>query len=147
MDDVRTCSSEPNWDEDQQILGFSLDTQGNTNCKSVQSEPDEGVYLQDLATGAVLEVETRERLYLIENLGVGEILISGHPKYCPQPVQVKLHGSTWGGTMLKVGFIGQGMRLEFRHPVHGVILTSSIHHIRQLPIQIQPNERHLASTH
>ena len=147
MENVRSCSFEPNWDEGQHILGFNLDTQANTNCESAQSEPDEGVYLQDLATGAVLELKTRERLYLIENRGKGQILISGHPKYCPQPVQVKLHGSTWGGTMLKTGFIGQGMRLEFRHPVHGVILTSRIQDIRQLPLHTQPDERHLATAH
>jgi hypothetical protein len=43
---------------------------------------------------------------------------------------VRIEGSTWGGSMLKVRFIGRGMRLEFRHPVFRTIITSRIVDIR-----------------
>jgi hypothetical protein len=45
---------------------------------------------------------------------------------------VNVHGSTWGGSMLKVAFIGRGMHLEFRHPQHRVITTSRIVEVRQV---------------
>ena len=57
-------------------------------------------------------------------------MISGHPQYCPEPVQVTIAGSTWGGSMLKVRFIGRGMHLEFHHPAYSApIITSAIQEI------------------
>ena len=94
----------------------------------------EGVCLDDLKVGDELELATKNRTYLVENRGNGDILISGHPKYCPQPTLVKLYGSTAGWTVLIPGFIGRGMYLEFRHPEHGLIRTSRIEEIR-LPKQ------------
>ncbi|MGA2608641.1 MAG: hypothetical protein ABSH01_14450 [Terriglobia bacterium] len=100
------------------------------NRNIVQSEIEGGVYLDELCEGAVLEVETQHHGYTIVIRGRGRELISGHPKYCPDPVPVRIAGSTWGGSMLKVRFIGRGMRLEFRHPVFRTIITSRIVDIR-----------------
>jgi hypothetical protein len=100
------------------------------NRNIVQSEIEGGVYLDQLSDGAVLEVETQHHWYTIVIRGRGRDLISGHPKYCPDPVPVRIEGSTWGGAMLKLRFIGRGMRLEFRHPVFQTILTSRIVDIR-----------------
>jgi hypothetical protein len=100
------------------------------NRNIVQSEIEGGVYLDDLSEGAVLEVETQSRWYTIVIRGRGQELISGHPQYCPNPVPVRIEGSTWGGSMLKLRFIGRGMRLEFRHPVYRTITTSRIVDIR-----------------
>src|SRR5262245_60490056 len=61
----------------------------------------EGVCLDDLKVGDELELATKNRTYLVENRGNGEILISGHPKYCPQPTLVKFYGSTAGWTSLR----------------------------------------------
>jgi len=47
-----------------------------------------------------------------------------HPNYCPDPVPVRIAGSTWGGSMLKLRFIGRGMHLEFCHPTYHTITTS-----------------------
>jgi hypothetical protein len=61
----------------------------------------------------------------------GEELISGHPEFCPRPVRVRVQGSTWGGSMLKLRFVGRGMHLEFRHPEYPTpIITSPIVEIR-----------------
>lgn len=103
------------------------------NRNIVQSEIEGGVHLDDLGEGAVLEVETQNRLYTIVNCGRGKALISGHYKFCPHPVLVWIHGSTWGGSMLKVRFIGRGMRLEFQHPTYHTITTSRIVEIRAAP--------------
>jgi hypothetical protein len=107
---------------------FSDEVNGNI----VQSEIEDGVYLDVLSEGAVLEVETQHHWYTIVIRGGGRDLISGHPKYCPDPVPVRIAGSTWGGSMLKVRFIGRGMRLEFRHPVFRTIITSRIVDIHAL---------------
>ena len=101
------------------------------NANLIRSEVEGGVHLRDLAPGAVLEVQTCQRWYTIVNRGDGEALISGHPEYCPTPVLVKIHGSTWGGSMLKEQFIGRGMHLEFRHPNYLPITTSRILEVRE----------------
>jgi hypothetical protein len=100
------------------------------NHNVVQSEIEGGVSLERLPADAVLEVRTQNRSYIIANRGGGEAMISGHPQYCPEPVLVRISGSTWGGSMLKTLFIGRGMHLEFRHPEHRVITTSKILEIR-----------------
>ncbi len=90
-----------------------------------------GVDLDQLPTGAVIDVETDHHTYRVENRGDGRALISGHPKYCPEPVLVDLHGATAGYVLLKMRFIGRGMRMEFRHPVLGVICTSRVREIHE----------------
>jgi hypothetical protein len=100
------------------------------NRNIAQSEIEGGVYLDELCEGAVLEVETEHHWYTIVGGGRGGELISGHPQYCPDPVPVRIKGSTWGGSMLKVRYIGRGMCLEFGHPVFQTILTSRIVDIR-----------------
>ncbi len=104
----------------------------DVNGKIVKSEIEGGVYLDDLPRGAEIEVETQNRFYRIVNRGGGSALISGHPKFCPRPVLVKIHGSNWGGSMLKLRFIGRGMHLEFLHPRFHTIITSRIVEIRPL---------------
>jgi len=100
------------------------------NRNLVQSEIEGGVWLDDLSEGSRLEVETQNRWYTILIRGRGKELIWGHPQYCPHPVPVSIAGPTWGGSMLKLRFIGRGMRLEFRHPVFRTIITSRIVDIR-----------------
>jgi hypothetical protein len=96
----------------------------------VQSEIEGGVHLRNMAPGTVLEVETQNRAYRIEYQGRGRALISGHPVFCPNPTPVVIHGSTWGGSMLKAGYIGRGMHLEFGHPEYEPITTSRIIEVR-----------------
>ena len=97
-----------------------------------QSAREEGVSLDDLAVGAVVEVVTGHHTYRLENRGNGEVLISGHPVYCPEPVLVELHGSIGASHVIKMWFIGPGMKLEFRHPVFGLVQTSRAREIHQL---------------
>jgi len=75
-------------------------------------------------------VETQNRWYTIVVGRRGQDLIWGHPKYCPEPVVVRIEGSTWGVSMLKVRFVGREMRLEFQHPTFRRIVTSRIVEIR-----------------
>jgi hypothetical protein len=100
------------------------------NGRIVQSEIEGGIHLGDLPPGAVLEVETENRFYTIEYRGTNQALISGHPVFCPQPTLVTINGSTWGGSMIKAGFIGRGMRLEFRASEFDPITTSVVRDVR-----------------
>jgi hypothetical protein len=102
------------------------------NRNIVQSEIEGGVFLEGLPPDTVLQIRTQNHFYTALFLGEGTALISGHPQYCPEPVQVTIAGSTWGGSMLKLRFIGRGMHLEFHHPAYSTpIITSAIQEIRE----------------
>lgn len=90
---------------------------------NVVSQP--GFYLPEMSPGAILEVETKRHIYTLVNLSGGKVAISGHPQYCPQPVEVRITGS-------RPGFIGPGMRLEFWHPSHALIATSGVRQVRRI---------------
>jgi len=103
------------------------------NCNIAQSEIEGGVYLRNLVQGSQLEIQTQHTSYTLVVCGEGWALISGHPKYCPQPLLVRILGSNWGGSMLKTAFIGRSMRLEFKHPEYRTpIVTSRITAIREV---------------
>ena len=102
------------------------------NDNICQSEIDGGVFVDHLPIGAKIEVRTQNRSYFLENQGDAEVMIQGHPEFCPKPVLVTVHGSTWGGSMIKVHFIGRGMHLEFGHPEFHAITTSRIQDIREI---------------
>src|ERR1700733_10012270 len=102
------------------------------NRNIAQSEIEGGVFLEHLASATVLQIRTKHHFYTALLLGENSVLISGHPQYCPQPVQVTIAGSTWGGSMLKARFIGRGMHLEFHHPAYSTpIVTSPIQEVSQ----------------
>jgi hypothetical protein len=97
----------------------------------IQSEIEGGVFLNDLPPDTVLELQTMNHRYTAVLLGGNDALLSGHPEFCPEPVQVAISGSTWGGSMLKLQYVGRGMHLEFRHPSYATpIITSAIKEIR-----------------
>lgn len=109
------------------------------NRNIVQSEIEGGVLLSTLPPSTVLQIETQNHRYTAVLLGGSEALLSGHPEFCPEPVQVAIAGSTWGGTMLKTRYIGRGMHLEFCHPDYRTpIVTSRIQEIRECPSLFQP---------
>lgn len=102
------------------------------NRHIVQSEIEGGVFLEGQARDTVLQIQTQHHLYTAQLLGDNTAMLSGHPQYCPDPVQVIIAGSTWGGSMLKLRFIGRGMHLEFHHPAYKApIITSPIQEIRE----------------
>jgi hypothetical protein len=103
----------------------------DVNHAIIQSEIEGGVFLHDLPPSTVLHIQTMHHCYTAVLLGGSEAMISGHPEFCPDPVQVAIAGSTWGGSMLKLQYVGRGMHLEFRHPEYATpIVTSPIQEIR-----------------
>ena len=108
------------------------DLSDDVNANIVQSEIEGGVSLRDLPPSTVLEIQTQHHRYTAVFLGESQALISGHPEYCPEPVLVAIAGSTWGGSMLKLRYIGRGMHLEFCHPEYRTpIVTSRIQEVRE----------------
>lgn len=75
-----------------------------------KSEIDGGVFVDKMEDGDYL-IETQSRFYTLTKSGE-HITLMGHPVICPEPRPIVIHGSTWGGSMLKMNFIGRGMRLE-----------------------------------
>jgi|SRR5580700_516900 hypothetical protein len=72
----------------------------SVNHNIIRSEIEGGVYLRDLAPGSALSIQTRNRVYKMVVLGDGAAMLSGHPEFCPEPTEVQIHGSTWGGPMI-----------------------------------------------
>lgn len=107
------------------LRGLADELRGNI----VQSEVEGGLSLAALDEGSRVRVETINRRYELEVKG-GRTWISGHPEFCPQPVPVVVRGSSWGGSMLKVAYLGHGMQMEFSHPTHATVTTSRIVSIR-----------------
>jgi hypothetical protein len=97
-----------------------------------QPESEVGVYVDDLPDGATLEVETRHHRYKIAKGGHTQVRISGHPRWCPEPITVEIEGSIDGGLALKPGFIGRGMRLIIHHPTYHMMTTSRITDIHRV---------------
>jgi hypothetical protein len=62
--------------------------------------PD-GVDLKNLSPGSLVDVETKSHYYHIECLGGDAVRISGHPEFCPEPVQAHLEGVIERGRPLK----------------------------------------------
>jgi hypothetical protein len=83
-----------------------------------------------LASGSVIDVETKSRHYRIECLGGNAISISGHPEYCPEPVSARLHGSVDKQGILESGVIGRGMRLTFLLNERQPITTTRVVRLR-----------------
>ena len=88
------------------------------NDQVAESMIQGGADLGKLAIGGVVEATTRNTKYRIERVHDGEhdspFLISGHPRICPEPKRAAISGSSYGGGMLRIGFIGRGMLMEFQ---------------------------------
>ncbi len=66
-----------------------------------------------LAVGKTLHVQTQNTRYTIVKTGEDTFTIQGHPRICPTPVPCRIHGATWGGSMIQLGRINRGGYLEF----------------------------------
>ncbi len=99
----------------------------NENPENTTPKGD-GVYLDELATGSIIELETQHHHYTLVKRAGGQVLMSGHPLFCPKPITVQIEGSFPNLPMSvpQPGFIGKGMYLLFNHPVYHSVTTSRI---------------------
>ena len=88
---------------------------------------EQGVYLNQLAEGTVLDIETQHHHYRLVKRADTHVRISGHPMLCPEPIEVELEGSLAGGPQPQPnpGYIGRGMRLVFKDPRFDQLITTS----------------------
>jgi len=82
-----------------------------------------------LKPGSFIAVETKSRHYQIECLGGDAIRISGHPQYCPRPVNARLEGSLNREGLLDRGLIECGMRMVFVVEDRLPFKTSKVRHV------------------
>ena len=118
--------------EDHPNLSFEI------NAAIRESELAGGIWWRDVPSGTRALVKTKNSLYTIEKRQDGKTYIKGHEKYCPAFVEATIFGSNFGGSMLKVGWIGVGMYMEFTtvdYRVHGIITTSRIQDVVTEPIE------------
>ena len=105
----------------------NLSEQINENIR--ESDILGGVYLKDIAIGGGLKITTKNSLYTLRRVSDEVYTIQGNEKFCAKETLCMVHGSTWGGSMIKMGFIGRGMHLEFSTDSHNNVTTSKIQEI------------------
>ena len=82
----------------------------------------EGVSLRLLPPIAQLEVRTRNSTYQITVLGTGRVMVLGGA-FFPVWSEAHLCGSTLGGSMLKLDWVGCGFSMEFLHQGERIVTT------------------------
>jgi hypothetical protein len=84
----------------------------------------EGVTLMTLEACDMIQARTRNSVYeiFLLNPGSGRALVRGG-KYFAEPIEATLSGSTFGGCMLKMGWLGVGLRMEIYANGHRTVTT------------------------
>lgn len=98
------------------------------------------INFDNLPVGAVLEVQTESRTYLLENTGNGQVRMKGHPRYCPDPILVTLCNSMGGDQAPSPLVIGSGLLLIYWHPTAGLVRTSPIVQVRLIEKSVSVTE-------
>jgi len=90
----------------------------------------EGVTLMALEACDAIQARTRNSVYEIFLLdpNTGRALVRGG-KYFAEPMEATVSGSTFGGCMLKAGWLGVGLRMEFYANGHRTV-TSPVQSLR-----------------
>jgi len=97
-------------------------------------ERAEGVNIHALPPFTTLLVETRNSVYRIVLLQRSRILVQGG-QFFPHLVEAHLVGSSFGGSAVKMAWIGVGLRLEINGD-GGRTITSQILNVRiQVPAE------------
>lgn len=94
-----------------------------------KSEVDGGIWLKDIPIGKIVLVQTNNTLYRIEHREDG-FYIQGNHRFCATPTKTSISGSTFGGSMLKMGFIGIDMFLEFYIEGFSTLTSSRISDVK-----------------
>ena len=101
---------------------------------AVASQTD-GIQLIDVDPFTTLVVRTDNSVYRITILTphLREVLVQGG-KFFPERTRACLSGSSFGGSCLKLGWVGLGLHLEF-HAGGQWIITS---HVRAIAVEASP---------
>jgi hypothetical protein len=100
-----------------------------------RQEAAEGLDFSTLKKGTILKVRTVTSEYVMFIMRDGEVRVAGG-RHFPQPTKATFNGSTWGGSMLKPGWIGQGMSMEFTFKTNDglkTVLSSGVQAVKVIP--------------
>lgn len=103
------------------------------------AERDEkDLHFDALPNGTVVRVSTRNTQYLFRK-HEGGIDVKGGPRF-PDWTSGYFNGSTWGGSMIRFGWIGYGMNMEFGSDDHPCLISTPVE-----SWEIQPLDHHVSS--
>lgn len=112
------------------------------DCLKLADIPVEGVRLLDYQNHVFI-VQTKNTKYVFTHVN-GRIRGQSFkedgstPRYLATEQVVHVHGSTYGGSMLRMGFIGVEMHLEFSTKDESGITTSQISSVQVAPLEPKP---------
>lgn len=91
-----------------------------------QQKKLDGIDIRKLKSGVKVYVVTRNSLYVLETTHIpGTVIAQGGKGSIRQAKQVYFAGSTFGGSMLALGWIGFGMNMEFTVAPRRILRTSA----------------------
>jgi hypothetical protein len=96
-----------------------------------QSKNDKGFDITKLETKTKVTLKTKNSQYEVTYIEgnrafvTGGLLANGGVRF-PEPTEILIIGCSWGSSMLKIGWIGCGLRFEFSLAQGGMISTSPI---------------------
>lgn len=70
-----------------------------------------------------MEIQTRNTLYLLKDLGDGCFLISGHPEFCPTPTKGRLWEKPRIGHNMRITF-EEGKYMGIRNSIRTSVIKS-----------------------
>lgn len=89
----------------------------------IKSTEHSELELKSLPGGTVIKVKTRNSIYTIKTIARSNDVFIRGGKHIPKAKRLNFHGSTFGGSMIKVGYIFLGGHMEFN--LDGKYLTTS----------------------
>jgi hypothetical protein len=92
-----------------------------------QASLSRGVSLPALAAGTTVQIETQNSHYriVVKDGRHGLVLIKGGRVF-PEDTVANVEGATRGGSAVKKGWIGEGLRLELSTDEGGRVVTSPV---------------------
>lgn len=109
------------------------------DCAKLAELPVEGVRVADY-TNHVFIIQTRNTKYVLTQVqgrmrGQAFKEDGSQPRYLANEEIIHFHGCTYGGSMIRIGFIGVDMHLEFSTKDSGPITTSAIQSVQVAPLE------------
>ena len=97
-----------------------------------------GIALLDVDPFSTLVVRTDNSIYRVTILQphLREVLVQGG-KFFPERTRACLNGSSFGGSCLKMGWVGLGLHMEFHAGGQWIITT----HVRAIAVEAFPTGR------
>jgi hypothetical protein len=121
----RASNPEPSPDAGVDHIGSDLVPRRCTLDGFAEEVAVEGIDVREAEPLVPILVNTRNSRYRIIPLrwGASDVLVQGGQLF-PEPTAVRLAGSTFGGSFLKMHWITVGMRMEI-NPGHGGPITTT----------------------